>query len=272
MSQDKSIVFISHSVADSALAKFFGDKLEKDFLNVIKSFVSSRPQDNRPGLVWYNSITSKLLESNLILVLANKASIGKPWINFEAGAGLGLSVPVIPLCCGGLLPGQIEGPLSNHQALLATKSEDLKVAYSEIAAVSGMDTPAIDFVGFAAAIASYGNLDIDEQRVRELLNMLDIHIPGATKKTAANVTGKKIILDSVSAVMFDEASIVLRELRNLGMLDFDWILTTFVMTGGNAEEMEAYLQTAPLRSSRDGLFYHIRIEANSTLIEIAKTL
>ena len=39
--------FISHAAVDAEMANFLGEQITKDFLDVVRPFVSSRPSDNK---------------------------------------------------------------------------------------------------------------------------------------------------------------------------------------------------------------------------------
>src|SRR4051812_47057901 len=126
---EKPKIFISHISDESVLAVILKNRLLKDFLGLIDVFVSSDEVSIDAGANWLEAIKSALESARVELVLCSKASIKRPWINFEAGAGWLKGLPIVPICHTGLRPNDLPMPLTVLQAIEASKEAGLKKLY-----------------------------------------------------------------------------------------------------------------------------------------------
>ena len=271
----RETVFISHAAVDGPLANFIGSRLSGDFLGGVDTFVSSRPEDNQPGEVWYDTITSSLLRAKIIVVLANKSSVERPWINFEAGVGVGKGIPIVPLCCGGLMPSDIEGPIGHRQGLSATNPADLRTLYRRVAKVAEMEAPSIDFERLAEEVASYKVRTFSRSTVEKLIGSLDTQIPDfiSEMKTAKKKT--RLIFENLNSTQIPDAQVHLRVLKNFDLLNFDWQFshtTIMAPTKEEQEDADRVRMNSPLGGSRNGDFYALRIDPSDELIDFAQEM
>lgn len=151
----KPRVFISHISDEAALAVILKNRLLKDFLGLIDVFVSSDEVSIDAGANWLESIRDALKSAKVELVLCSKASIKRPWINFEAGAGWLRGVPIVPICHTGLLVDHLPMPLTVLQAVEANKETGIKKLYRVIARTVGCDIPSPDFSGLVTEIEDF---------------------------------------------------------------------------------------------------------------------
>lgn len=135
-------IFLSHITEEKEIAEFLKKGIESLYLKSVEVFVSS--VDIRPGEKWFEKIENNLTEANLFLILASQASITRPWINFEAGAGWALKRPVIPLCYNGITPSDLHEPLRSLQALNIKKIDDFKKLIQTISDNSKLNIPKDD--------------------------------------------------------------------------------------------------------------------------------
>jgi hypothetical protein len=133
----KLTVFIAHIDKYQDLACYLEKQLVAAFPDAIEVLVSSEIRNNQidaavPGATGVLGRPDfavplgklrlthlmKATESPkaLVLLVGNDAGL-RPWINFEAGAGFALGIPVIPLCHGGMVPKALPEPLRCLQAL-----------------------------------------------------------------------------------------------------------------------------------------------------------
>jgi hypothetical protein len=110
-------IFISHITKDSEIAKTLKSWIESTLLGNHEVFVSSDSQSLPAGTKWLDEITKAITSSKILLILCSPESIHRPWINFEAGCGWAKSIPVIPICYGGLTKIQLPQPIAALQAL-----------------------------------------------------------------------------------------------------------------------------------------------------------
>lgn len=115
-------VFISHVSEEAPLALVLKEWIENSFLGQVDVFVSSDDDDITAGDQWFQQIEAALADANALLIICSGNSVGRPWINFEAGAGWNKNVPVMPICHSGLSVQNLPRPLSFFQGLDA---EDL---------------------------------------------------------------------------------------------------------------------------------------------------
>lgn len=110
-------VFISHITEEAEVARIMKEWIESTFLGQHEVFVSSDSESIPAGTKWLDEITKAITNSKIILLLCSPGSINRPWINFEAGCGWARSIPVIPICYGGLTRGKLPPPINALQAL-----------------------------------------------------------------------------------------------------------------------------------------------------------
>jgi DNA-binding MarR family transcriptional regulator len=110
-------VFVSHITEESEVAKVIKEWVESTFLGQFDVFVSSDSDSIPAGTKWLDEITNAITSSKIILLLCSSNSIHRPWINFEAGCGWAKSIPVIPICYGGLSRNELPPPINALQAL-----------------------------------------------------------------------------------------------------------------------------------------------------------
>ena len=143
-------IFVSHISTESALAQAIKRRLQRDFLGMLDIFVSSDQTTIRTGSKWLAAVEDGLKGADVMIVLASPESVGRPWVNFEAGAVWLRGIPVIPVCHSGMTPDKLPVPLSELQAVAVDDADGLRRVYDTIAGVLKVDTPEIDFVAAAA--------------------------------------------------------------------------------------------------------------------------
>src|SRR4029450_1118575 len=124
--------FISHVSEEAAVAGRLKTALGQDFLGFLGVFVSSDAESIAAGEEWLRSIESALAESAILVVLCSPAAIGRPWINFEAGAAWMRGIPLVPVCHAGLTPGDLPMPLSLRQGVLLEEPGGARRLYARI--------------------------------------------------------------------------------------------------------------------------------------------
>ena len=145
-------VFVSHISSEAALAQALKQRLQRDFLGMLDIFVSSDQSTIGAGTKWLEEVDKGLKRADMQIVLASKESVGRPWVNFEAGAAWVRGIPVVPVCHSGLQPTDLPVPLSMLQGTALGDPAGLRKLYAAIAAQLGADCPAIDFGALAAEL------------------------------------------------------------------------------------------------------------------------
>jgi len=138
-------VFISHVSTETDVAQYLKQRLDRDFLGLLDIFVSSDRQTIAAGAKWLEEVEKALKSADLQIVLCSKESVGRPWVNFEAGAVWLRGIPVIPVCHSGLKLTDLPIPLSMLEGIEGGKPEGLKQLYEALAAKLKLKVPVIDF-------------------------------------------------------------------------------------------------------------------------------
>jgi len=161
----KPLVFISHITTEKELAIALKELVEQAFLGMVEVFVSSDPNSIAMGGRWLDNITYGLKNCVIEIVLASPASITRPWINFEAGAGWVRDISVIPLCHSGMTPSTLPAPLSSLQAGLATEIMHLERLLAVIAKTLECKLPEVPYEAFVDKVTSFQKVS---EQIREL--------------------------------------------------------------------------------------------------------
>jgi hypothetical protein len=149
------MVFISHIREEKSVALALKTLIESAFTNV-PVFVSSDPASLGGGEEWYHYILENLAKAKVVLVLLSPESADRPWINLEAGIGMGQKSWVIPIAFRGLSFDALENhPLKGLQGYYLPA---LKEILTEISKHMGAPLGKVDF---AAAWADIDDIQID---------------------------------------------------------------------------------------------------------------
>jgi TIR domain len=160
--QAKPLVFVSHISEDEAVAEWLKTTLNRDFLRLLEVFVSSDTESIEVGTPWFDSVRQALADARVLIVLCSRASVGKPWINFEVGAAWIINKPIIPLCHSGLSPAELPMPLSLRQGIELHDPEGIERLYEGLAREFGFGIPEKDFAELAGRVPSVPDSEADE--------------------------------------------------------------------------------------------------------------
>ena len=127
--------------------------MDRDFLGSLDIFVSSDRSTIAAGEKWLEEVDKALKRADLQIVLCSRDSVGRPWVNFEAGAVWLRGIPVVPVCHSGLTPEALPVPLSMLEGVSLTDLKGLQKVYDCVAGAVGLDTPSIDFAALAKEAA-----------------------------------------------------------------------------------------------------------------------
>jgi len=141
----KKRVFISHISSEAQLSQHLKQRIERDFLGLVDIFVSSDQKSIQAGSKWLEEVDKALRSADLQIVMCSKESVGRPWVNFEAGAVWLRGIPVIPFCHSGLHLSDLPVPLSMLQGIECSQPEGLQKLYDAIAKKLKVNPPAVDF-------------------------------------------------------------------------------------------------------------------------------
>jgi hypothetical protein len=145
----KKAVFISHISDETRIAQWLKTQLDRDFLGGLEIFVSSDRSTIGAGRRWLDEVQTALKRADLQVVLCSRGSVGRPWVNFEAGAVWLRGIPVVPVCHSGLGPESLPVPLSMLEAIVLSDAGGLAKLYDAVARALGLRTPSVDFAALA---------------------------------------------------------------------------------------------------------------------------
>lgn len=143
-------IFISHISKETTLARALKERILVDFgKKSLDVFVSSDRTTIEAGSKWLQEIERALKAADLVMVMASRESVARPWVNFEAGAVWLKGVPLIPICHSGMTPAGLPTPLNLLQGTSIDNAEGLQKVYDAIARQIEVATPSVDFKAMA---------------------------------------------------------------------------------------------------------------------------
>jgi hypothetical protein len=155
MSVNKPTIFISHISEEAKLAAILKKHLTDDFLGLVNVFVSSDTASISAGSNWLDSVDSALRIACAELVICSKASVKRPWINFEAGAGWMRGIPIVPVCHSDLRPRDLSMPLSVLQSIEASQESGIDQIYTLVASNLGAAKPRANLAEIVEEIKAF---------------------------------------------------------------------------------------------------------------------
>jgi hypothetical protein len=148
-------IFISHISEEAGLALTIKRSLTNDFLGLVDVFASSDTASIAAGSNWLKELEEALQVSKSLLVLCSKASLNRPWVNFEIGAAWLIKIPIIPICHSGIGPHDLPIPLSLLQGVLARDEAGLQRLYQHVAELLSCKVPQADLQRLRAEIEGF---------------------------------------------------------------------------------------------------------------------
>jgi len=157
----KCDVFISHATEESALAVSLKEFLMLAFGEDCRIFVSSDYRSIGGGKLWFVELLEALKSAPVVLVLLSESSVGRRWINFEAGIGIGAGSLVIPLVTPGFQKGEVGHPLSALQVRSLADDKDVEGMLDDIAGRTNRNYSEVEAAKFVAAGSAAGGSKLE---------------------------------------------------------------------------------------------------------------
>lgn len=132
-------IFISHATADADIAGALQGWIRSTFVGSVSVFVSSDARSITPGDDWRAVIEDALRSADIALVICTEASLGRPWLGFEAGAAWMAGARVVPLCYHGIRVDSLPMPFSSRQGLDLGEEENVNALLSLLITAGGFD-------------------------------------------------------------------------------------------------------------------------------------
>jgi TIR domain len=122
-------LFISHISEEAEVASMLTTMLREDFADLMGCFSSSDIGNIGAGDNWLTAIERALTQAKVVIVLCSKASVNRPWVQFEVGAAWMKGVPIIPVCHSGMTVSDLQMPLSLRQGVELGSEQGLVKLY-----------------------------------------------------------------------------------------------------------------------------------------------
>jgi len=117
-------VFISFIHEEEEVAEAVQTFVGKVLAGKADVFLSSDTRQIYAGELWLERIVVELKQAKVIILMLSPDSVGRPWVNFEAGGAFFTEKKMIPVCFNGLSKGSMPKPYSNFQAVDLESEED----------------------------------------------------------------------------------------------------------------------------------------------------
>lgn len=115
--QDQSCsIFVSHAAVDEEIACSVKQCIEH-VLPEQRVFVSSDPEDLKPGDEWVVKILTALESAKCVLALVTERGLKRKWVWFETGRTWFSQVKLIPCCLGRIRKDNLPAPFSGLMAI-----------------------------------------------------------------------------------------------------------------------------------------------------------
>ena len=134
-------LFVSHISEEAEYAALLKEMIQSDFLELARCFTSSDIGSIGAGENWLTAVERAMSEAKAVIVLCSKASVHRPWVQFEVGAAWMKDIPVIPVCHSGLKTGDLQMPLSLRQGVELPTERGIAQLYEGVAKLLKMTRP-----------------------------------------------------------------------------------------------------------------------------------
>ncbi len=218
---DKPLIFISHISDEAKIARAFKECIEISFLGMVDIFVSSDRDIISLGSNWLDRITTALRRAEAMFIFCSPASITRPWINFESGAGWSRGIEIVPLCHSGLRPINLPLPLNLLQGIEANDETKLSDVFKLVADKIGCKLPKTDLSQLASAVREFERTYIIEVKAAPALHEISQLWPELAAGFKMTPDGN-IVAAGVPEWKINLVRLALIQLRQQGLLDFSY--------------------------------------------------
>lgn len=126
-------LFVSHISEEGDIAALLAKTVEEDFLGLVDFFASTDIHSIGAGADWLKAVEQAISESAAVIVLCSKASVQRPWVQFELGAAWMKRMPIIPVCHSGMKVDELPMPLSRLHGVELGTARGLERLYQSVA-------------------------------------------------------------------------------------------------------------------------------------------
>ena len=228
---DKPLIFISHIAEEAELAQLFKAAIEKSFLNLVDVFVSSDSSSIGAGSNWLDRITHGLRTSVAMLIFCSPESIGRPWINFEAGAGWARKIEIVPMCHSGQRPVDLPLPMNLLQGIEAHNPAQIKNVFKLIANKLNSDVPSADMKSLSDAVAEFESTYSVEMKAAIPLITIQKNWPELIQEMK-RIGPTMLVAQGAPEWRVTLVRAPLESLQSAGLLKYSFVATGMSLGGG----------------------------------------
>jgi hypothetical protein len=124
-------IFISHAAVDEDIALAIKEYIARTF-PMQRVFVSSDPEDLKPGDEWVDKILTALDSSKFLIALTTERGLRRRWVWFESGWAWHSNVTLLPCCVGKVRRNGLPAPFSNRQAINIDEPKGASALFSSL--------------------------------------------------------------------------------------------------------------------------------------------
>src|SRR6185369_15401154 len=110
-------IFVSHISEEREVALALQRMLQDLFSGDGEVFTSTDSRSILPGADWLQCIEGALGQADVVIVLCSRASVQRPWVQFELGAAWMRKLLIIPVCHSGMKVVDLPMPLSTRDGV-----------------------------------------------------------------------------------------------------------------------------------------------------------
>ena len=184
-------LFVSHISEEKDVAILLKDMMEEDFLGLVEFFASSDVGTIELGVQWLEAVERAIEKADAVIVLCSKASVHRPWVQFEIGAAWMKGLPNIPVCHSGMTPTDLATPLKDYEGADLGTPEGLLALYEMIGRRLKLQRTPVPGAAWLARLAELLSLPPDDCVQFEYY--LDVVVPAPGRLAGPSIPGNAVV-------------------------------------------------------------------------------
>ncbi|MDM0037182.1 toll/interleukin-1 receptor domain-containing protein [Variovorax sp. J22P271] len=184
-------LFVSHISEEKDVAILLKDMMEEDFLGLVEFFASSDVGTIELGVQWLEAVERAIAKADAVIVLCSKASVQRPWVQFEVGAAWMKGLPIIPVCHSGMKPTDLATPLKDYEGADLGTPEGLLALYQMIGRRLKLQRTPVPGAAWLARLAELLSLPPDDCVQFEYY--LDVVVPAPGRLGGPSLPGDAVV-------------------------------------------------------------------------------
>ncbi len=158
-------IFVSHAAVDEEIARSLKQYLEQVFPEQ-RVFVSTDPEDLKPGDEWVVNVLNALESAKCVLALTTERGLGRKWVWFESGRSWFSQVKLVPCCIGKIRKCNLPAPFSGRMAVNIDEPRDAAALFALLQGEFGAAAKLPDYREFVQTMV---RLDVRAEEKSKIL-------------------------------------------------------------------------------------------------------